>query len=96
MMVVMGAYQTILAAITDLNILMLLPFGIGAAIGLVVGARTISWLLKRFPEQTYFGILGLIVGSLPTLVNTDGIILVALLIIGTATSYIFGKNEPEE
>jgi putative membrane protein len=96
MMVVMGAYKTILSAITDLNLLILLPFGIGAAIGLVVGARVISWLLKRFPEQTYFGILGLIIGSVPTLAGTDGVVLIILLVIGTATSFYFGKSELKE
>ncbi|MBE6544247.1 MAG: DUF368 domain-containing protein [Ruminococcaceae bacterium] len=99
MMVVMGTYKTILSALTALNlttILILLPFGIGAIVGLIVGARVIAWLLRRFPEQTYFGILGLIIGSIPTLVNVNGVVLIAVLVIGTATSYIFGKNEPEE
>lgn len=99
MMVVMGTYQTILSALTSLNLsslLILAPFGIGSIIGLIVGARVIAWLLKRFPEQTYFGILGLIIGSVPTLVDVDGVVLISILIIGTATSYIFGLNEPEE
>ena len=96
MMVVMGTYKTILSAITDFNFLILIPFGIGAAAGLVGGARVIAWLLKRFPEQTYFGILGLIIGSLFTLAELEGVVLITLLVIGTVTSYLFGKSELKE
>ncbi len=110
-MVVIGAYQTILSALSfdSLNILILLCFGIGALIGVVGGARLISYLLKKFSSQTYMGILGLIVGSVPYLISFgwlqgnssvlitifSGVVHILLLCIGAAVTYLFGKMDPE-
>lgn len=49
---------------TILNgILILLPFAIGIIAGIVIISKIISKLLKRYPNATYWGILGLVVAS---------------------------------
>lgn len=42
---------------------MLVPFGIGVLAGILLVARLIEFLLKRYPLYTYSGILGLVIAS---------------------------------
>ncbi len=41
----------------------LIPFGIGVLAGILLVARLIEFLLKRYPLYTYSGILGLVIAS---------------------------------
>ena len=45
------------------KILILVPFGIGVLIGIIVIAKIIEWLLKKHKKTVYWGILGLLVAS---------------------------------
>ena len=63
-MLLIGFYGTIIAAVAELNFLVLIPFGIGCVVGLFTVAKLIKWLLKRFPRQTYSAILGFVLGSI--------------------------------
>ena len=63
-MLLLGMYGTIIAAVADLNFLVLLPFGIGALLGLLFCAKLIKWLLARFAMPTYSAILGFVFGSI--------------------------------
>ena len=64
LLIVMGMYQTIyFGVINNMNIPLLIPTGLGAAVGLLLGAKLISFLLKKFHQATYMGIMGLLVGS---------------------------------
>ncbi|MBR4889915.1 MAG: DUF368 domain-containing protein [Clostridia bacterium] len=64
MLVVMGVYEPILAAIATFDILALLPFGVGLLIGTAVCVKILSYLLTRHPKPTYLVILGFLLGSL--------------------------------
>ncbi len=46
------------------NLQVLIPFGIGCIVGLVLIAKIISFLLKKFEVKTYFAIFGFIFSSL--------------------------------
>lgn len=88
MLTVLGGYQTVLHAVNDLNIAILIPVGIGAVLGILGGARIIAFLLKRFYQGTYCAILGLVIGSLYGIfpkgisMNTQSVVGVILLIVG--------------
>ena len=43
---------------------------LGMALGLILGAKLISYLLSKHKQLIYAGILGLIVGSLPQVFPT--------------------------
>lgn len=45
------------------NVGILLPFGIGVLVGVFMIAKIIGFLLKRYPNATMWGIIGLIVAS---------------------------------
>ena len=72
----MGYYESIVECVKNLtkfssmghSICVLLPFGIGVIIGLVLIAKLIKWLLKKFPIQSYFGILAFVIASIVSII----------------------------
>ncbi|MBQ8599692.1 MAG: DUF368 domain-containing protein [Oscillospiraceae bacterium] len=96
-MLLLGAYPSVLAAISRFDFLILIPTACGIGIGLLAGSRLISWLLERFPQPTYFGIMGLILGSLPGIFpgfafTMEGIIAVALMCAAAAFTMWFSRR----
>lgn len=75
MMVSMGIYDNIIYCITHLfkqlkeSILMLLPYFIGMAVGIVGLAFAIESLDTNFPFQTRMVFIGLIVGGIPMILK---------------------------
>ena len=98
-LLVLGAYQTILQAVADFNIPLLVPAGLGVCIGLVFGARLIALLLERFPAPMYGFILGLVAGSVIYLYPrvcqpfSMRVISAVLLFIGYSVVSFFSKRE---
>jgi putative membrane protein len=45
------------------NLQILIPFGIGAALGIILFSRLIEYCLKNFRKETYYAILGFIIAS---------------------------------
>ncbi|MCP4755850.1 MAG: DUF368 domain-containing protein [Proteobacteria bacterium] len=64
LLLLMGGYFEILKAITDRDIPVLLVFGLGCLIGIVVFTRFLNFLLERWHDQTMGALLGLVIGSL--------------------------------
>ncbi len=62
-MLILGIYATIIAAVADLNIPLMVPMALGVVVGLFAGAGLVRLLMKKVPYQTYGGILGLVAGS---------------------------------
>jgi len=67
---VLGYVNEFTAGLLSLNgnalgrsLLILLPFTIGAVLGIVLTSRVIKALLLRYPVSTYYGILGLVLAS---------------------------------
>ncbi|MBQ4099936.1 MAG: DUF368 domain-containing protein [Oscillospiraceae bacterium] len=80
------------------SVLILIPAGIGIILGLVLGARLVGFLMKRFPQATYMAILGLIIGSVVELYpgfsfTFGGVVAIICMVIGGAVSYIFGRSD---
>ena len=64
LMLVVGIYSTVIAAISDFNIPLLIPAVIGGVIGLLGGAKLVRFLMAKVPAQTYGAIMGLVLGSI--------------------------------
>lgn len=58
-----GMYSTMIAAIREFNLIILLVMALGALVGFVSCSRLIYLLLKKFYQWTYFAIIGLILAS---------------------------------
>ncbi len=63
-LVLMGNYELVLRSITELNIVNLAAIGLGCAIGLPAFSHLLSWLYKKFKNQTIAALTGFILGSL--------------------------------
>jgi putative membrane protein len=67
-LLLMGNYELVMIeAVNTFNLRVIIPMGIGAAGGLVVFARFLSWVFKKFHDQTIALLTGFIFGSLAIL-----------------------------
>lgn len=97
-MVLLGTYATVINAVKEFDFAVLIPTAIGVLLGLVLGARLIRVLLKKFRLMVFSAILGLCVGSLFAILpegfgfNLDTLIGAFALAVGGFISFIVGKN----
>ncbi|HQA57307.1 MAG TPA: DUF368 domain-containing protein [Acetivibrio sp.] len=63
MLLVLGMYDTMLAAITGFDIVFIGLLGIATLIGVFLITKPIEWTLNTFPHQTYCAIIGFVLGS---------------------------------
>lgn len=97
-MLTLGVYTTIIGAVKDLDFAIIIPCAIGAIIGLVAGARLITWLMKKYSLMTYSAILGLVAGSIYVILpagfglNIATLVGFVCLAVGAFVAYIVGKN----
>lgn len=59
-----GVYTAVMESVASLNIIMLIPIGLGALSGLFIGIKIIKKMLRFHPQALYFIILGLVMGSI--------------------------------
>ncbi len=63
-LLLLGKYQFIMQAVSDLNIPVMLVFLVGAAAGIIAFSHLLSWLLGRWHDVTVAVLMGFMVGSL--------------------------------
>ncbi len=64
MLVLMGIYDSTVAAISRLDIFYLMPIGLGLFLGIVLVTKLLETAMNRHPEPTYLIILGFMIGSI--------------------------------
>lgn len=72
-MLLLGVYQTVISAIqiNDLNFYVIIPVAIGVVLGIILGAKIISTLMKKFRLMAYSAIMGLVIGSVYAILPAD-------------------------
>ena len=64
-LLLMGNYKLVMVdAVNEMNLAVLIPVGIGAVGGLLLFSHFLSWLLKKYHNQTIAMLAGFILGSL--------------------------------
>lgn len=64
-LILLGNYKlVIIDAVAQLNFSVLIPFAIGCAIGFLAFSRFLSWLMKKYGDQTTAVLTGFVFGSL--------------------------------
>lgn len=63
-LLLLGNYELIICAINDLNFSILVPFGIGAVSGIILFAKLLQFIFKKFRNNTISLLTGFIFGSL--------------------------------
>lgn len=102
LMLVVGIYSTVIAAISDFNIPLLIPAAIGGVLGLLGGAKLVRFLMARVPAQTYGAIMGLVLGSILVIFPGFGggvTVLATSLgcaVFGFVVSFFAGREKIEE
>lgn len=97
-MVMMGAYATVINSVATLNLPLLIPFGIGALLGIFGCAKLIRFLLSKYEMPTYSAILGFVIGSIPAVFpdwNSIGIGAIVCFAAGLAAILICNKVSAE-
>jgi putative membrane protein len=67
MLYVFGIYGEIVERVSNLDILPLVPFGIGGIIGIFATSRLVEFLIVKYPRRIYMIIFGFLLGSAPTM-----------------------------
>jgi putative membrane protein len=63
MLLVLGMYDAMLAAITNIDVVYIGILGIATLIGVFLITKPLEWVMKSFPHQTYWMIIGFVIGS---------------------------------
>ena len=97
-MLIMGQYYIVTSSITQRNVIPLGIVGVGIVLGIIVFAKAINILLKRFPKETFYFILGLVIASLYSLYPglpeefMPLFIAITITVVCFMISYIIGKS----
>lgn len=63
MLLVLGMYDSMIAAITNFDIVYVGILGIATVMGIFLITKPIEWTMNKFPHQTYCMIIGFVLGS---------------------------------
>lgn len=67
-LILLGDYQLVaIHAINTMDFAILVPFALGAIVGLIAFSHLLSWVLKRYKDQTLAMLTGFILGSMNVL-----------------------------
>ncbi len=90
-LILMGNYQLVMIdAVNDLDLDILIPVGIGAVGGLIVFSHILSWVFKKYKNQTISLLTGFILGSLSVLWPWQK----AIHLLDNAGQLILKRGEP--
>ena len=101
-MVLFGTYEAVVGSLKSLDFAIIIPTAIGVIAGLVLGARLITFLLKKYRLMVFSAILGLVVGSLYAIfpvgfgLNVHTFIGAVTLAAGFAVSFLVGRHTAVE
>ena len=77
-MMLLGMYQPVLSLIATLDWQMIIVVGLGAVIGGFVAVIGIKWLLTSYQRASHVAVLGLVLGSIPVLLPSWGMVIVSV------------------
>lgn len=110
LLIILGYYDIVIASLSDIfnfsnlanNLYVLIPFGIGMIVGIILISKLINYLFKHHKIKTYYSIIGFAIMSIvilftKVLENTYNmnqiIISVILFIVGYIIVYILEKTK---
>lgn len=102
MLLVIGVYTTVIEAIDNLELSVILVVGIGVLIGIIFMSKVINYFLTHFRTGTFAAIIGMVTGSIivifPGWPATTPLLLLSLstFVFGIAAAYLLGKIEYKE
>ncbi|MGF6989535.1 putative membrane protein [Lachnospiraceae bacterium PM6-15] len=64
MLLLLGLYKTVLTTINNRDFIQLIPFALGACVGVILIAKLLQFFLKKYRQSTFTVILGFVVASI--------------------------------
>jgi len=100
MLLMLGKYEGVMENISSLKIIPLLPLGIGTVLGILLTAKLMEHLMKKYPHGTYLIIFGFLLGSIPELFpgvprGWELVISLVMALAGFFALYGMQKKQPE-
>src|SRR5699024_11080066 len=101
-LLVIGAYYTVIHAVSHLHLDVLAVVGAGIVMGIVVMSKVINYFLTHYQKGTYALVIGFVIGSLAIVFpgwpseKTGVMLCVVTFAFGLLIAYILGKVEYEE
>lgn len=109
MLMLLGYYKPIIDTVSNLtkfnnlwdNLKILIPFGFGIVFGIVLVAKLIEYLLKKYEVKTYFGVIGFVLASIIAIIvplfkvsfNVIELIVgIILLVLGSLATFKISNN----
>lgn len=98
-LIVFGVYSTIMEAVTELEMTVILVVGTGIALGILTMSKIIHYFFGRYRSETFALIIGFIIGSVYVIfpgLPTGGlqfIIYTLLFLFGLTIAYVIGRVE---
>lgn len=99
---IIGMYDVYLLAIAKIDIITLMPAGIGFVVGVIFFAFIINFFMKKHYGYTYYFITGFVIATIPAVVrgslgfNLDSFIAIIIAIITFTLTYRIGKISAKE
>lgn len=69
MLLVMGMYETLLVAITTMDILYIAILGTSTLLGVFLITKPLEWIMNQYTKQTYLVIIGFVIGSTSSIIK---------------------------
>lgn len=96
-MLTLGIYTSVITAVSEFNLGILIPVAMGIMVGLVLGVKIVKVLLTRYNQATYMAILGLVIGSVLVIYpgftfNINGFFALICMCIGMRITYSFSNK----
>lgn len=93
-----GTYGAVMESIATFNLILIAVIGAGVLTGGVVGIKVIKKMLRFHPQALYFGILGLMAGSVIIIwpgfaLNPQGFIALVGLVFFTLAAYLMSRGK---
>lgn len=83
-----GVYYTYLEAISSLNMVFLIPLSLGVVFGSFVFLIFIRYMLNKFPSQTFYTIIGFVLGSTFIIIPQNiNMLTILLFLLGISITY---------
>lgn len=64
LLMLFGSYDIIMTAISEVNLFILIYYGIGMMVGLILVSYLMNYLFSKYKKKTYSLVLGLVIGSM--------------------------------
>ena len=98
-MLLLGAYETVINALATLNVGIIVVVGAGIVVGFIISSKVIRYLLATMPVFTYAIIIGMVLGSVivifPGIESNVMLLVVSILtfIVGFYSASYVGRHE---